>query len=294
MKKEYVIPAVCLLCACQMTVAKAEGFSLTQWSARGLSLAGGMVGRADDPSAIAYNAAGITRLPGTHVMVGYAAVTPESTFDLYEKDGSFSSTTTGAHILSAPYAYLTHQLNEHLWLGLGLFSRFGLDNEFPDNWAGRYDLTDIKFQTFSFVPTLAVKVNDALSLSAGVEIMHASLTMGKQIQCFQLSSAGSKKAEDIKMTLDGSHWGVGVHLGVHVRMTDKLSLGLAYKSPVTLRIDGSADFSRNDANLLAEMDQVPHAIDTGVHGRVRLPDSLAVGLTYYPLDNLSIELLTRT
>lgn len=292
MKKEYVIPAVCLLCACQMTVAKAEGFSLTQWSARGLSLAGGMVERADDPSAIAYNAAGITRLPGTHVMVGYAAVTPESTFDLYEKDGSFSSTTTGAHILSAPYAYLTHQLNEHLWLGLGLFSRFGLDNEFPDNWAGRYDLTDIKFQTFSFVPTLAVKVNDALSLSAGVEIMHASLTMGKQIQCFQLSSAGSKKAEDIKMTLDGSHWGVGVHLGVHVRMTDKLSLGLAYKSPVTLRIDGSADFSRNDENLLAEMDQVPHAIDTGVHGRVRLPDSLAVGLTYYPLDNLSIELGT--
>ena len=34
------------------------------------------------------------------------------------------------------------------------------------------------------------------------------------------------------------------------------------------------------------------AIDTGVHGRVRLPDSLAVGLTYYPLDNLSIELGT--
>lgn len=88
MKKEYVIPAVCLLCACQMTVAKAEGFSLTQWSARGLSLAGGMVGRADDPSAIAYNAAGITRLLGTHVMVGYAAVTPESTFDLYEKEAA--------------------------------------------------------------------------------------------------------------------------------------------------------------------------------------------------------------
>lgn len=131
--KRYVIPAVCLLCACQMTAAKAEGFSLTQWSTRGLSLAGGMVGRADDPSAIAYNAAGITRLPGTHVMVGYAAVIPKSTFDLYEKDGSLSSTTTGSHVLSAPYAYLTHQLNEHLWLGLGLFSRFGLDNEFPDN-----------------------------------------------------------------------------------------------------------------------------------------------------------------
>ena len=82
MKKLYVVLAVCLLWACQVTTAGAEGFALTEWSSRGLSLAGGMVGRADDPSAIAYNAAGITQLPGTHVMGGFAAIAPMGTIDL--------------------------------------------------------------------------------------------------------------------------------------------------------------------------------------------------------------------
>ena len=143
MKKLYVVLAVCLLWACQVTTAGAEGFALTEWSSRGLSLAGGMVGRADDPSAIAYNAAGITQLPGTHVMGGFAAIAPMGTIDLDLADGSHTSTTTKPHIWAAPHAYITHQLNDRFWLGLGLFSRFGLGNEFADNWTGRYNLTNI-------------------------------------------------------------------------------------------------------------------------------------------------------
>lgn len=164
MKKLYVVLAVCLLWACQVTTAGAEGFALTEWSSRGLSLAGGMVGRADDPSAIAYNAAGITQLPGTHVMGGFAAIAPMGTIDLDLADGSHTSTTTKPHIWAAPHAYITHQMNDRFWLGLGLFSRFGLGNEFADNWTGRYNLTNINFQTFSLVPTVALKVNDVLSL----------------------------------------------------------------------------------------------------------------------------------
>ena len=74
-----VFRAVCLalaLVACCAPVAWGEGFSLNEWSARGVSLAGGMVGRADDVSAIAYNAAGITQLPGTRTMGGFALITP--------------------------------------------------------------------------------------------------------------------------------------------------------------------------------------------------------------------------
>lgn len=292
MKKLYVISIVCLLCACQATVAKAEGFALTQWSSRGQALAGGMVGRADDPSSIAYNAAGITHSPGTHIMVGYAANIPESTIDLNLVDGDHISITNKSHILSEPYAYLSHQLNERFWLGLGLFSRFGLDNNFPDNWPGRYHLTDIKFQTFSLVPTAAMKVNNALALSVGLEIMYASFTMRQQIPTLQFVSQAPTQTDDIKMTLDGTDWGIGAHLGLHLRMSDKLSLGFAYKSPVTLDIAGTADFSKHQKNMLADQGEVPHSIDTDVHGKVRLPDSFAIGLTYRPRSNLSIEVGT--
>lgn len=292
MKKLYVVLAVCLLWACQVTTAGAEGFALTEWSSRGLSLAGGMVGRADDPSAIAYNAAGITQLPGTHVMGGFAAIAPMGTIDLDLADGSHTSTTTKPHIWAAPHAYITHQLNDRFWLGLGLFSRFGLGNEFADNWTGRYNLTNINFQTFSLVPTVALKVNDVLSLSAGVEIMHASFAMGQQIPSMQYIGYIPSRGEDSKMMLNGTGWGVGAQLGAHLRMTDELSLGFSYKSPVTLNIAGSADFSRHHSNMLADQGQVPHTIDTDVHSTVHLPDSFAVGLAYRPLENLSFEVGT--
>ncbi|WP_287439675.1 outer membrane protein transport protein, partial [Desulfovibrio sp.] len=107
--------------------AMAEGFALTEWSARGLGLASGMVGRADDVSAIAYNAAGITQLPGVQVMGGMGLIAPMGTLSLDTIHGK-QETTTKPAVWAAPHAYASWQLNDSLWLGLGVFSRFGLGN----------------------------------------------------------------------------------------------------------------------------------------------------------------------
>ena len=96
MKKLCVVSALCLMCACQATAVMAEGFAMTQWSARGLALAGGMVGRADDPSAIAYNAAGITLLPGTQVMGGIAGGVSKNVIDMDNHLGEVTSTANNS------------------------------------------------------------------------------------------------------------------------------------------------------------------------------------------------------
>ncbi|HJA79810.1 MAG TPA: outer membrane protein transport protein [Candidatus Desulfovibrio intestinavium] len=287
-----VMVVVCMLWACQTAMVWAEGFALTEWSSRGLSLAGGMVGRADDPSAIAYNAAGITQLPGTRVMGGFAAIAPMGTIDLDLANGGRTSTTTKPNIWPAPHAYITHQLNDRFWLGLGMFARFGLGNEFSESWTGRYNLTSVNFQTFSLVPTVAMKVNEVLSLSAGVEVMYAAFSMNQQIPSWQIINYFPQQGPDSRLTLDGTGWGAGLHVGAHFHMTDQLSLGITYKSPVTLNINGTVDYSRHHANLLADQGQVPHTIDTDAHSTVHLPDSFAVGLAYQPLDNLSFEVGT--
>jgi long-chain fatty acid transport protein len=46
------------------SAAFGAGFALYDFSARGNALGGAMVGRADDPSALALNPAGITQIPG--------------------------------------------------------------------------------------------------------------------------------------------------------------------------------------------------------------------------------------
>ncbi len=53
-----------------------SGFALFEGSARGNALGQTLVGRADDPSAIFYNPAGITQLPGFQVMAGATAILP--------------------------------------------------------------------------------------------------------------------------------------------------------------------------------------------------------------------------
>jgi long-chain fatty acid transport protein len=45
----------------------AAGFGIYEWSARGNALGGATVGRADDPSALASNPAGITQLDLTAI-----------------------------------------------------------------------------------------------------------------------------------------------------------------------------------------------------------------------------------
>lgn len=284
-----VFRAVCLalaLVACCAPVAWGEGFSLNEWSARGVSLAGGMVGRADDVSAIAYNAAGITQLPGTRMMGGFALISPSG--GITTNAGSRQTDTyTKPALWNAPHAYLSHQLSDNAWVGLGVFSRFGLGNSYDGGWAGKVNVYDIGVQTISFVPTLAIKLNDTVSFSVGVEAMNAHMYMGNKIPTNK--GAGTF---DNDMQLEGNGWGYGAHLGLHMRLNDQWSVGLSYKSQVTMNINGDVEFAYQGYNAYSKPMHLPEASNCSANTVLQLPDSAALGVTYKPLDNLSFEVGT--
>ena len=284
---------LCLACALLLafcTTARAEGFALNEWSARGVSLAGGLVGRADDVSALAYNAAGITQLPGTHLMAGMGFIAPMGTIDADLLGGRKHDTTTKPATFYAPHGFASYQLNDDFWLGLGVFSRFGVGNSYAEDWVGRYNVYDVGLQTISFVPTIAWKINDMFSVSAGVELLYAGFYMGNKIPTMHLTAAGPTQGPDNDLQLQGDGWGVGAQFGVHMRFNEQWSLGLAYKSQVTLNINGDVEFGREgERNLLATMGRVPEARNCGANATVQLPDSLALGLAYKPMDELSFE-----
>lgn len=128
----------CLLLALLAGMAStvlAEGFTLNEWSARGVSLAGGMVGRADDVSALAYNAAGITQLPGAHVMGGLAFIAPIGT----------TIAETGGLAGPARLCQLPVQRQY-------VFSRFGVGNSYGGIWTGRYNSYDVACKPFLLYP----------------------------------------------------------------------------------------------------------------------------------------------
>ena len=285
--REWALAAA-MLCVLQGTAA-AEGFGMNEWGARGLSLAGGMVGRADDPSALAYNAAGITQLPGTHLMAGGSVVAPYGSIEGMLHDGTVRDMQTKPQGWMPAHFYLTHQLNDNVWLGLGGFTRYGLGLSYSGQWMGRYDVYDLALQSMSIVPTVAFKVNDWLSLSVGGELLYCSLYMGKKNQnpVDALTHTG-----DIDSQVEAHGYGGGYQLGLHAKINDQWSVGLAYKSQVSLTMYGDIDFG-NVPRLPAPYNTKFASLrKSDAEGTVVTPDSLALGVSYKPLDNLSFEVGT--
>lgn len=246
------------------------GFALYEFGARGTSMAGTMIGRADDPSAVAYNPAGMTQLPGTQTMVGFSVVAPAGKI---ETPGD--STKIKDNYWIPPHAFVTRQMSEKIWLGLGLYTRFGLGTEYPDGWPGEYNNLFTRVRSASLNPNLAYKLTDSLSLAVGAEVMWFDF--------YQKKMAG-RALGGVKAELDGDSWGVGGNVALHYKPNDTWALGLTYKSRVKQTIKGDASF---DQSPMARA--LGYFKNTSAEGDLTLPDSFGVGVTFRPMERLSLE-----
>ncbi len=248
--------------------AKGEGFALQDWSARGGALGGGVVARGGDASAAAYNPAAITELEGLQVMVGAEIVVPTNTIVTYGTTGREDTKNEGTQFI-LPQGYLTYKINDQFSLGLAMFSRFGLGNEYDEDWPAATNVFDVSLMTSTFNPSIAWRVNDMLSLAAGIEISGALVEMR------------SKAFPGVYTHLeaDGITWALGYNLAAHIRFNEQWKLGLTYRSNVDYDIDGELTSTNNI---------IPKS---GGSTTMSLPHEFKAAVAYYPLDNLSFEFL---
>lgn len=266
-----------LLLAATATGAHAEGFGITEWSARGMSLAGGMVARADDPAAVAYNPAGITQLPGATMMLGSALSLPAGSIETRER-GVTTTTDAKKDYWILPHFYATYQINDKLWFGAGIFTRFGLGNGFPGGWPGSAGMTDVAVHTVTINPNLAWKINEHISVAVGLEFSGGDLKMKQKLM------NGTPYANRIK--LSGQGGALGGNLALHLRFNDQWSAGVAYRSRMALNVHGKTEWTRQ----LGAVSPMFHVMqNSDLHGTMSLPDTLSFGLAWKALPNLSFE-----
>lgn len=269
--------ACCLvLLVSQMSFA--AGFGIYEWSARGNALGGATVGRADDPSAIATNPAGITQLDGLQVLAGFTAIHP--VLDI--RTGNTWTSSDKDSLWIPPHFYATWKVNDRYSIGLGTFSRFGLGSVFDENWTGRYNSYEAIIESMSINPNVAVKVTDKLSAAFGVDATYLNFSLKKKIN---LRAIGSSDG-DAQLEADGM--GYGFNMALHYQPCDYAKLGLSYRSPVSMKVNGDADFTR-PADFNPGLAGTPAFTDTSASGTVTLPDSFSFGLAVYPTEKLSVE-----
>ncbi len=242
------------------------GFGLYEHSARGNALGGALIGRADDPSALAYNPAGITQLEGETLMFGATFVMPAIDV-IYEGQ----TTPLMDHTWVPPHFYYTKQVSDKLWWGVATYSRYGLGTEFPVTWPGRFSNYYAAIESVSINPNVAWKVNDRFSLALGVEAMWFEFQQKRKIGTDPLDPGKDYSGVNVK----GDDWGWGWNVAAHFRASERWSLGLTYHAEMDQDLSGTADIQ-----------------NVGIfpaRGSITLPQSVGAGVCYRPNEWVSYE-----
>lgn len=258
--------------AAATSTALAAGFQLTEQSSLGLGRAyagAGIVG--DDLSAVHYNPAGMTLLEGTRFQAGTTWIALNA--DYNGKDGSSENGRLKGQMI--PAGYVTHQVNDKIWLGFAMTVPFGMGTEYDKNWAENQRGTDAKIYTFDMNPNIAYKVSDFISVGAGVSVQYAKAKLGMGLGVGQGD-------------IEGDSWDWGFNLGVMISPTDKLRFGLAYRSSIEHDAEGDFTFSNGQgdaANFNGYVFNMTTSIET--------PDTVMLTGTWETTDRLRLSGLIR-
>ena len=280
--RKFVTGWLCLLLLLLSVRADAAGFGIYEWSARGNALGGAMVGRADDPSTIAYNPAGMVQLEGTQVMAGFTAISPTVDMEGFGIIGSDPFASTVSATWFPPHVYYTRQVNESHWFGVGLFTRFGLGTEFDQGWFGRYNNTNAEITSVSLNPSWAWKLNEKISVGVGIEAMYFGINLRKNIP-----PVPAYKLPENESELEGDSFGIGWNAGLLFKPAEDVRFGLAYRSSIKQKVEGDLSFSNPVAGLFP---------NTAAGGEITLPDLFSAGVFWQATPRLGLEIdavLTR-
>ena len=208
--------------------ANAGGLAVREQSAYGQGSSFAGVAAGGSLSSMFWNPATLTQVPGFQSESVLSGLIP------YSANNATSGTGVGtgnvAHSALVPSSYYSYQFNQKMWLGLSVNSPFGLTETFPDVWAGRnFSAGGESLKTYNAAPTVAYKVNDWLSVGAGVQIQYASLTF----------TQGTLLGPTNQASVNGAGWGYGFTGGLTLTPTPTTTVGLGYRSGINQKFNGT-------------------------------------------------------
>ncbi len=263
----------------------ASGFSIYEQGSRATGMAGAFLARADDPSAVFYNPAGIAGLPGWQFQMGATAIQTQFSFTGPLSMDQYYYSAAKKGLFFPPHFYATYAFNEKLSFGLGMYSPFGLASTWKDKWVGRLLATNTELRTIFINPVAAYKIWDNLSVAAGVSWVQASVVLEKDILFAPRYLFGHSK-------LEAKANGFAFNLGLHYRLWEKIEIGLMYRSTTQLDFsDGTAFFTfPTTQNAIVNQEVSTYfPAKTKATSKLTLPASYGLGVAYDMTENLSFE-----
>lgn len=262
----FLIIAAWSVC-CDVVPCHGAGFGIFTQGADALGQANAVTAHTDGPSAVFFNPALLVELPGTQIELGTTAVFPSR--DFIGTNGQASDNEDTAYFPST--FYFTHQFNERLSAGLGVYNPFGLGTIWDSDWQGRFIATKSRITTYNINPTVACRISPRIAIGAGLDILVLDAKLKNRID---LSDIGQP---EIGQEFAGDGEGVGFNVGLLIDITDRLTFGAGYRSEIKVDIDGKAKF-----DIPGNAGALTYILFPATSGQssIRLPEQITAGLAW--------------
>ena len=176
------------------------------------------------------------------------------------------------------YAAFNFKKINKLSAGIGVYNPFGSRLEWANDWKGQFLIREIDLKTFFIQPTVSYKLNEKLGIGVGFVFATGSFKLRKGVP-IQDSSANYGEGN-----LEGNASGVGFNAGIYFKASEKLSIGIDYRSQVNVKVEkGTAEFT------------VPNSVseffpETTFSTQLRLPQVATLGIGYVLNSKLKLAL----
>jgi len=232
----------------------------------------------DDASSAYTNPAGMTHLKNDEVQAGMEVLIPVNKFDSDIATAGGSDGGNAGVPAVIPGLFVVKGLNENLKLGFSVAAVAGGGLDYGENFVGRYQAYKAALQTVGAGPSLGYKINDMVSIGAGVYMLYTTFNQKIAVnQSFFGANDGTVHFKDID---DISYqWTAGITF----QPTDRLLFGFTYLSEADIDLSGDLKTSGLQGafdNLLGNADSITVNFD--------LPESFNFGLRYRATEKLTL------
>jgi long-chain fatty acid transport protein len=294
---------ILLLSLAAPSLALASGYSLPNTNPRDLSLCASAVAAQRDSGAVFALPAALARLRGPYVSVGGGVVnvfnewtdpTPGATQPplgapaepgTAELDVQFTPFPN----VSVAYGGTAPFLAGRGWgAGLSVQPFGGAILEWPDDWAGRYRITDIDRQAFSVIASAGVEVIPQVRIGAGVMYYRTMQTLKLNGWMEPFAAPGTPDAT-AELDMDGGAFSYSVSAEVDPIRGVPLTVAVDYKHKATQELEGDVTFNgvqpaATNPAIVGPLAALYTA--TSAEEQLTIPNLLNVGVSYRVLKPL--------
>ena len=259
----------------------ASGTLVEEQGARASAEGGAFAARADDPSALFYNPAGIA-FQGSAFMAGFDFVNEHMKYN-----GPAGNIQGPEKTYWPLYMYLTYRTPGSVSFGIGVNSPHDLATEWPSNWAGAAISERTLQKAVYTTPTIAWRFGDKWAMALSANFVHSTIYLRQGIFFPAIpypTPPLTRTPEPGMGVLNGTANGVGWGLSVLGKPTKHWQVGFNFRDKVNLKYTGDVKFFRipTDPNF------TPMFPRTLAAGDLTLPRVYTLGVAYMA-DKWSVE-----